>query len=113
MLRSFPTNFKAAKPEERLQKSVARDIKLRYLEEHAKRQAEAVSVAKWEVKLLQKDEIANRKRTEEQIALDSKVVKITNTSYRRERLQELYRDDELRYEAELHERGLAFRHERL
>jgi hypothetical protein len=104
---------KAVNPEERLQKSVARDIKLRHLEEHSKRQSEAVSLARWESKLLQKDETANRKRMEEQISLDSKVVKVTNTSYRREKLQELYRDDELRYEAELNDRGLAFRHERL
>jgi Skp family chaperone for outer membrane proteins len=105
--------LKAVNPEERLQKSVARDIKLRQLEEHSKRQAEAVSLARWESKLLQKDDTANRKRMEEQISSDSKVVKVTNTSYRREKLQELYRYDELRYEAELNDRGLAFRHERL
>lgn len=106
----MPTTLKAVNPEERLQKSVARDIKLRYLEEHAKRQAEAVSVAKWENKLLQKDEIATRKRVEEQISTDSKVVKVTNTAYRRQQLQQLYQQDEIVYEQELNARGLAFRH---
>mmetsp|Transcript_10140 Transcript_10140/g.10978 ORF Transcript_10140/g.10978 Transcript_10140/m.10978 type:complete len:110 (+) Transcript_10140:38-367(+) len=109
----MPTSLKAVNPEERLQKSVARDIKLRYLEEHSKRQAEAVAAAKWEVKLLEKDEIGNRKRTEEQITVDSKIVKVTNTAYRRQQLQQLYRSDELRYEQELESRGLAFKHERI
>jgi hypothetical protein len=103
---------KGVNPEERLQKSVAHDIKLRHLEEHSKRQAEAFSIARWETKLLLKDEIAVRKRMDEQMSLDSRIVKITNTEHRRKKLEELYRNDELRYEEELNMRGLAFRHER-
>lgn len=104
---------KAVNPEARLQASVARDLKLRGLEEHTKHQAVALEVARWENTLNQKDERATRKRREEQILEDSKVSRVTNTLYRRQRLEELYQMDELRYEEELNARGLAFRRERL
>jgi|EP01033_Poteriospumella_lacustris_P006870 hypothetical protein len=108
-----PAPQKAVNPEARLQASVARDLKLRGLEEHARHQSIAVEVARWENTLNQKDERANRKRREEQILEDSKVARINNTSQRRQRLEELYQMDELRYEAELNAKGLAFRRERL
>jgi hypothetical protein len=38
---------KPLNPEEKLQASVSRDIKIRHLEEHAKVQAEAVAVARY------------------------------------------------------------------
>lgn len=109
----MPGNNKAANPEARLQASVARDLKLRAMEEHAKRQADAVSAARWEGTLTLKDERARQKRREEQIVEDSRVAKINNTVQRRQRLEELYQMDELRYEAELNDRGLAFRRERV
>jgi hypothetical protein len=105
-------NPKIINPEKRLQESVARDIKLRMLEEHTKHQAEAMGAARWEAALVQKDEKANRKRIEDQIVYDSQVAKINNTSLRKQRLELLYRTDELRYEEELNARGLAFRREK-
>lgn len=104
---------KSNNPEARLQASVARDIKLRSLEEHAKSQSAAVEVARWEGTLSQKDERATRKRRENQILDDSRVAKVTNTALRRQRLEELYQMEELQYEAELNAKGLAFRRERL
>ena len=98
---------KAVNPEKRLQESVARDIKLRHLEEHTKRQAEALGAAKWENALVQKDELCHRKRVEEQILFDSQVAKISNTAMRRQRLEQLYQMDEMRHEDELRSKGLA------
>jgi hypothetical protein len=109
----MPKNMRAVNPEERLQASVARDLKLRHLEEHAKRQAEAISAAKWESTLQAKDELSNKKRMESRIIEDSKIAKISNTAIRRQRLEELYHFDELQYEQELNAKGLAFRRERL
>ncbi len=106
-------NPKIINPEKRLQESVARDIKLRSLEEHTKHQAEAMAAARWEAALVQKDDKASRKRVEEQIIYDSQVAKINNTVLRKQRLEMLYRTDELRFEDELNARGLAFRREKL
>jgi hypothetical protein len=107
------TNPKVSNPEAKLQASVARDIKVRQLNEHAKHQADALSVAKWELALTQKDAKAKKKQVEEQIAKDSEVVKIITTASRRKRLEELYRSDELMFEEELNMRGLAFRRDRV
>jgi formate-dependent phosphoribosylglycinamide formyltransferase (GAR transformylase) len=104
---------KALNPEERLQASVARDIKVRQLNEHAKKQADALSVAKWELQLSAKDEIVKRKRMEEQLAKDSEVVKVITTASRRNRLEKLFLEDELKYEEELNMRGLSFTRERV
>lgn len=98
---------KPVNPEKRLQESVAKDIKIRQLEEHAKRQSEALGAARWENALVQKDELCTRKRTEEQILFDSQVAKISNTNMRRQRLEQLYQYDEMRYEDELRSKGLA------
>lgn len=106
-------NAKTMNPEARLQASVARDIKVRQLNEHAKNQADALSVAKWELGLTAKEQKANRQRLEEQMARDSTVVKVISTQTRRQKLEQLYKDDELNYEAELNMRGLAFRRERI
>lgn len=104
---------KAMNPEARLQASVARDIKIRHLNEHSKKQADALSVAKWELALTAKDQKVQRQRIEEQMAKDSAVVKVVSTASRRERLAQLYKDDELKYENELNLRGLSFRRERI
>ena len=104
---------KTMNPEARLQASVARDIKIRHMNEHAKHQADALSVAKWELGLTAKEHKAEQKRIEEQMARDSAVVKVISTANRRQRLEELYRNDELKYEEELNMRGLAFRRERI
>lgn len=106
-------NAKIMNPEARLQASVARDIKVRQLNEHAKHQADALSVAKWELALTAKDHTVAKKRLMEQMAKDSAVVKVINTASRRAKLEQLYKDDELMYEAELNLRGLAFRRERI
>lgn len=106
-------NNKTMNPEARLQASVARDIKVRQLNEHAKNQADALSVAKWELALTAKEQAANKQRLEKQMARDSEVVKVISTASRRERLEQLYKQDELNYEEELNMRGLAFRRERI
>lgn len=107
------SNTKAMNPEARLQASVARDIKIRQLNEHAKHQADALSVAKWELALTEKDKKVQRQRAEDQMAKDSEVVKVISNASRRERLAQLYKDDELKYEEELNLRGLSFRRERI
>lgn len=106
-------NGKPMNPEARLQASVARDIKVRHMNEHAKSQADALSVAKWELALTAKDQIAERNRLEKKMAKESTEAKIISTLDRRERLAQLYQCDELKYEEELNMRGLSFRRERI
>ena len=108
-----PKKNKPLNPEEKLQASVARDLKLAHLVEHSKKQLDSMAIAKWELNLLQKDEIASRKRHESQIKTDSQVVKIVTTQNRRARLEALYHKDELMYEEELNMRGLAYRRDRV
>jgi hypothetical protein len=103
---------KAINPEERLQKSVAQDVKIRLMEDHIKNSADALSCAIWENKLHQKDDIAAMKRTEQRIASDAKLSKASNKQIRRAMLQELYKAEELMYEDELNMMGLSFRKER-
>lgn len=93
--------------------NVARDIKVRQLEEHAKSQADFLAAARWEVAVSEKDEVALRKRVDAQIREDTKLAKISNTALRRSKLEALYQQDELRYEDELNMRGLAFRREHI
>jgi uncharacterized secreted protein with C-terminal beta-propeller domain len=107
------SNAKTMNPEARLQASVARDIKVRQLNEHAKSQADALSVAKWELALSAKEAKVAKQRLQDQMAKDSAVVKVITTASRREKLEKLFRDDELKYEEELNMRGLAFRRERI
>jgi hypothetical protein len=109
----MPKTVKAPNPEEKLQESVARESKLRQLEDHARLQAEATSAAKWELSFYEKEEKASKQRNDSQILEDSRAAKITNTIVRRQRLEALYQDDEIRYEDELRMRGLALRRERL
>eukprot|EP01039_Chlorochromonas_danica_P004200 gene4200-4614_t len=109
----MPRTGKGMNPEERLQASVAHDLKLADLEEHARRQGDILAAAKWEVSFNEKEIKAAKQRMNNQIIADSNVAKITNTLYRRQRLEQLYQDDELRYEEELRVKGLAFRRERL
>lgn len=109
----MPRIAKGLNPEEKLQESVARDLKLRQLEEHARRQADALAAAKWEVSFSAKEAVATKKRLDDKILEDSRVAKINNSAVRRQRLEALYQDDELRYEDELRMRGLSFRRERL
>lgn len=106
-------NKKTLNPEEKLQQTLERDIKVRHLVEHAKHQANAASIAKWEAALTLKDDIANRNRADKQIKTDSQAVKTITTNSRRERLKQLYKDDEMKYEQELNDRGLSFRRDRL
>mmetsp|Transcript_22658 Transcript_22658/g.31055 ORF Transcript_22658/g.31055 Transcript_22658/m.31055 type:complete len:113 (-) Transcript_22658:131-469(-) len=103
---------KPLNPEERLQASVARDVKIRQLEEHQKIQSNSVATAKWEEALCLKDELAAKKRLEEQTSVDSRLMKTINKATRRARLEELYKFDEIRYEEELSALGLAFRRDR-
>jgi hypothetical protein len=50
---------------------------------------------------------------EEQLAKDSEVVKVITTASRRNRLEKLFLEDELKYEEELNMRGLSFTRERV
>lgn len=106
-------NPKVLNPEARLQASVGRDIRLRQLAEHSKQQADAVAAAKWEVAVSEKIEQAVRKRTDEQICVDTKLAKISNTVSRRKKLEELYRQDLRKYEDELSLMGLAIRRDHI
>ncbi len=104
---------KVKNPEAALQASVARDIKLRLLDEHAKGQADALAVAKWEVALGQKDVDAAKKRSESENKYDSQLTNKNVKRNRKERLQLLFEADEIKYEAELAAMGLSFRRDRV
>lgn len=103
---------KGLNPEEKLQQSVARDVTIRLLEEHAKYQADAVSAAKWDQALSLKDDVASKKRFEEARASNARLTHTHMKEVRRNKLIKLYEMDEMMYEEELAGQGLSFRRER-
>lgn len=103
---------KQLNPEEKLQQSVERDAKLSFLVEHSKQQADALAVAKWEVSMVQKDENAQRKRTEQHILGTERAAAADRKATRKARLEELYKNDEAAYNEQLEKMGLAFRRNR-
>lgn len=106
---------KAAKPknpEAALQASMARDIKLRVMDEAVARQVVSLSVARWENALGTKDVIADRKRAEESFAADAVLQNKNLKKTRKEKLEQLFKSEELQYEEELAMQGLAYRRTR-
>ena len=69
-------------------------------------------IAKWENNLGKKDIIAKRQREKERAKEDSMYSREVNKETRKARLEELYLNDELRYDEELNMRGLALRKQR-
>lgn len=81
----------------------------RLLREHAKAQADAVAVARWESTMGQRDAIAQKKRDDQKLREDLRLADVKVTQSREQKLKQLYADDAERYKAELHKRGLTFR----
>ena len=100
---------KKENPEKRLQSSVARDVKLRLLEEAAKHQADCLAVARWDNALATKDLIVTRRRQEAAVASDERLTNKAVKAERRARLEALYQEDEIRFNEELSAKGLSFR----
>lgn len=103
----------SSNPEAKLKASVARDIKIRLMDEHAKKQAVSLSIAKWTNALSVKDRQADQKRLDGQVLIDGIMNKTSSKLERKERLEALYRRDAIKYDDELSMKGLAFRRERV
>jgi len=99
----------SANPEKRLQSSVARDVKVRMMEEAAKHQSDCLAVARWDAALAVKDVVAARKRQEAAVIADEVLTNKAVKAERRARLEALFHDDEIRYNQELSNKGLSFR----
>lgn len=100
---------KPKNPEAALQASVARDIKLRLMDEAVSQQNAALGVARWENALGVKDVVAERKRNESSFAADAVLQNSTLKQVRKKKLEMLFKGEESQYEEELAMRGLAFR----
>ena len=100
---------KPKNPEAALQASVARDIKLRLMDEAVAHQNAALAVARWENALGVKDVVADRKRSVEVVASDAVLQNKSLKQVRKQKIEALYKAEELAYEEELAMRGLAFR----
>jgi thiamine monophosphate synthase len=64
---------KTLNPEQRLNASVARDVKRRQFEEATKLQADYLAVAKWDSALGKKDAVAAKRWTEEKLKADAEL----------------------------------------
>jgi len=100
---------KPKNPEAALQASVARDIKLRLMDEAVTQQNAALAVARWENALGVKDVVAERKRSGEAVAADAVLQNKSLKQIRKAKLEALFKAEELVYEEELAMQGLAFR----
>lgn len=107
---SSPQKSKAKmNPEEKLQARVGVEIQRRLLGEHAKSQADALAVAKWESTMGQRDALAQKKRDGEKLKSDLGLTEIRILDTREARIIELYKEDENQYREELLRKGLAYR----
>lgn len=88
---------------------MARDIKLRVMDEAVARHSVQLSLARWENALGTKDTVADRKRTEDNFAADAVLQNKNLKRLRKTKLEELFKREELAYEEELAMQGLAFR----
>lgn len=79
------------------------------LSEHAKYQADAVAVAKWESTMEQRDMLAQNKRMKAKAQADAATTDLYVNSIREKKLIELYKQDEIKYEKELAAQGYAYR----
>ena len=100
---------KTKNPEAALQASVARDIKLRLMDESVSRQNVHLAVARWENALGIKDVEADRKRSDESFHSDAMLQNKNLKRTRKQKLEALFKAEELQYEEELSMQGLAFR----
>ena len=100
---------KKVDPEAALKASVARDIKLRLMDDAIRQQRLHLSYAVWDNKLGEKDQRAASKRAETSFTEDSQLTNQSVKQIRKEKLEALFYDDELKYEEELAMKGLAYR----
>lgn len=100
---------KPKNPEAALQASMARDIKLRVMDEAVARQSVHLSLARWENALGTKDVVADRQRTTANFAADAILQNQNLKRTRKAKLEALFKAEELQYEEELAMQGLAFR----
>lgn len=106
---SAKKEVKPKNPEAALQASMARDIKLRVMDEAVARQSVHLSLARWENALGTKDVQADRKRSEDNFAADAVLQNRNLKKTRKALLEALFKAEELQYEEELAMQGLAFR----
>ena len=100
---------KKVDPEAALKASVARDIKLRVMDDAIRTQRLHLSYAVWNNQLGEKDLRAEKKRAMENFNQDSQLTNQNVKQIRKQKLEALFYDDELKYEEELAMRGLAYR----
>jgi hypothetical protein len=105
MKNNIDVKKKVKNPEEKLLQSVMRDAKLKIMEENSKVQADIVNAAKWEVLLHLKDEKSKQKRIEEQASQDFKLSSQLTKSIRKEKLENLYLNDQILQDQELKQMG--------
>lgn len=100
---------KIKNPEAALQASVARDIKLRIMDDAVRQQKLHLSYAHWNNCLGEKDRRAANARDSEQFKIDSGLTNENVKRTRKAKLEQLYLMEEIMYEEELAFKGLAFR----
>ena len=101
--------IKVKNPEAALQASVARDIKIRLMNDAVRQQNLYLSYAVWENALATKDVVSAQKRAAKVSGEDSKLTNKSVHAIRKEKLEALYMADEIKYEEELARLGLAYR----
>ena len=109
----MPKPVNKLNPEQRLRANMEREISIRLMREEAKRQSDFLAVAKWDNALSTKDIEAKKKLMSKQMEQDKIVANRLTKEERRIKLENLYREDELKYELQLSSMGMAFRRTRV
>ena len=103
---------KPSNPQQRYQAGVVREAKIATLLHSTRQQDGHLATARWESALGQRDLSSHRKWEDGKVKDEARMTNDAIKIVRRAKLEELYRNDYLRNERELNERGLAFRLER-
>ena len=105
----MPKPVQKLNPEQRLRANMEREISIRLMREEAKKQSDFLAVAKWDNALSIKDIEARKKLTNKQMEQDKIVANKLLKEERRIKLENLYKEDELKYEMQLASIGMAYR----
>jgi hypothetical protein len=113
MTTSFGATPLRSRAEKKVLQNLAREIKIRELEDENREHKIIAAATQWDASLEGKDRKADQKRYEKNIQHNLSITNQVLKEERRKRLEQLFKQDELRYEAELQAKGLAYRRERV
>lgn len=99
--------------EKKLRLAMEKEADMRIMDDFVVNRKISEGYARWESALHTKDRAAERRRLDHALIEDVSFQSNETKLKRKEKLMKMYADDDEKYEAELLERGLTFRREKI